>query len=142
MGAALHVLATLVVVPYVILAIGFVLLGHSIASGSLLSLFDRLLNHFLWIVPWGLIGFACAMLLVAVLGVVPGFRRIGALCLFALAGASLAIILFTNPSPPDASQMLFLLPCICVLVLAAWRFFATANVALPQKSARTAGVEG
>ena len=93
MGAALHVLATLVVVPYVILAIGFLLLGHAIASGSLLSFFDRLLNHFLWIVPWGLIGFACAMMLVAIIGVIPGFRRIGALCLFALAGASLAIIL-------------------------------------------------
>ena len=43
MYAALHVFATIVVLPYVVLAIGFVILGHSISSGSLLSFFDTLL---------------------------------------------------------------------------------------------------
>ena len=43
MRAALHVLATLMVVPYVILAIGFVMLGDSISSGSLLSELAQLL---------------------------------------------------------------------------------------------------
>lgn len=124
MSAVLHILATLVVVPYVILAIGFVLLGHLIAAGSLLSLLGRLFDHFLWIVPWGAIGFVCVVILVAVLGAIPGYRRIGALCLFALAGASLAIVLIMPMTVPDAGEMLFLSPCIAVVVFAGWRAFA------------------
>jgi hypothetical protein len=131
MSAALHILATLVVVPYVILAIGFVLLGHTIGSGSLLSIMHRLLNHFLWIVPWGIIGFVCAITLLAVVGAIPGSRRIGAVCLFVLAGASLAIILFTPTSPPDAGQVLFLLPCIVVFIFAAWRTFEATTLGSP-----------
>jgi hypothetical protein len=120
MRAALHVLATLVVVPYVILATGFLVLGHSIAGGSILSFFDRMLNHAVWLVPWGVIGLACIMTLVALAGAIQRFRRLGAICLAVLAGASLAVILFASTSPVDYSQLFFLLPCMLVLMFALW----------------------
>jgi hypothetical protein len=120
MRAALHVLATIVVLPYVALASAFAILGHSISSGSLLSLFDTLLAHAVWIVPWGLIAFACAMIVVAVLGMIPRFRWLGAVCLFFIAGASLAVIFIGNRSRVDSPQLLFLLPCALVLIVSAW----------------------
>jgi hypothetical protein len=119
MRAALHVLATIVVVPYVELACGFVILGHAISGGSLWSFFDTLLAHAVWIVPWGLIAFPCVMTLVALLGVIPRFRRLGAVCLCLLAGASLAILIGST-EPLDSEQWLFLLPCTLVLIVAAW----------------------
>ena len=44
MRAALHVLATIVVVPYVVLASAFVILRHAISRGSLWSVLDALLR--------------------------------------------------------------------------------------------------
>ena len=120
MHAALHVLATIVVVPYVVFACGIVILGHAISTRSLLSFFDTLLAHAVWIVPWGLIGFPCAMILVAVLGVIPGVRWLGAVCLCLLAGASLAVIVIGSTPRLESSQLLFLLPCALVLIVAAW----------------------
>jgi len=120
MRAALHVLATIVVLPYLVLACGFLILGHAISSGSLLSFFGTLLAHAVWIIPWGLIGFACAMVLVAALGIMPRFRWIGALCLCLFAAAALAVIIFITPSRVGWSELLFLLPCMFVLMFSAW----------------------
>jgi hypothetical protein len=118
MRAVLHVLATIVVVPYFILATGFVLLGHSISSGSWLVFFDRLVMHAAWLVPWGLIAIAGAIGLVAVIGATRRFRRIGAVCLLVVAGASLAVIVIGDTSTLGSGQLLFLLPCICVFLFA------------------------
>ena len=129
MRAALHILATIVVLPYVVLAFGFVILGHSIYSGSMLSFFDTLLAHAVWIIPWGLIAFACVMVLVAVLGMIPRFRWLGAVCLCVLAGASLGVIVIGSTPRVDSSQLLFLLPCMVVLIVGAWLAFVTRGAA-------------
>jgi len=120
MLAALHVLATIVIVPYVVFACGIVILGHAISRRSLWSFFDTLLAHAVWIVPWGLIGFPCVMTVVALLGVIPRFRFLGAVCLALLAGASLAVIVIGSTPSPDSSQWLFLAPCVFVLIVAVW----------------------
>jgi len=120
MRAVLHVLATIVLVPYLILAAGFLILGHAISRGSLWSFFDALLADALWIIPWGLIGFACAVVFVAVLGIPVRVRWLGALCLGLLAAASLAVIIFMTWSHVDASELVFLLPCILILFFSGW----------------------
>jgi hypothetical protein len=128
MRALLHVLATIALLPYLVLASGFLILGHAISSGTLFSFFGTLLAHAVWIIPWGLIGFASAMVLVAVLGIVPRFRRFGALCLCLLAAASLAVIIFMVPSRVGWSELLFLLPCMLVLIFGGWSIGETPHV--------------
>jgi len=120
MRAVFHLVGVVVLLPYLALASAFLILGHAIASGSLLGILDRLLNHALWIVPWGIIGAAVVIVAVALLGVIPGTRLIGAACLGALAAASLVVILVIGSSPIDVGQALFLVPCAAVLVFAAW----------------------
>ena len=120
MRGALHVLATIVVLPYLVLASGFLILGHAISTGSLLSFFGTLLAHAAWIIPWGVIGFVCAIVLVAVLGTIPRFRLVGAVCLCLLAAVSLAVIIFMAPTRVGWSELLFLLPCMLVLIFSGW----------------------
>ena len=50
---ALHVLATLLLAPYVALAILLLAFGHATSRGSLWGFLDAVLNHALWIIPWG-----------------------------------------------------------------------------------------
>lgn len=120
MRATLHVLAVLVVLPYAALAYAFAVLGQAIASGSLLGIFDTLLTHFVWMIPWGILATAAAIIAIMALGVVPRLRWLGALCVGAIAAVSLAIIVFVGTSPLDGGTLLFLLPCIAVLAFAAW----------------------
>ena len=125
MRGALHVLATVVLLPYVALAAAFLLLGNVIAGGSLLSMLGRLLAHATWIIPWGIIGAACAIVAIALLGIIPGYHRLGGLVLGVLAVSSLLAIVFMTGRPAmDASQLLFLSPCVAVLGFGAWLWFA------------------
>jgi hypothetical protein len=124
MRAALHVIAVVVVLPYAALAYAFVVLSQAIAGGSLLGIFDVLLTHAVWMIPWGILGATAAIVAIMVLGVMPSVRWIGALCLGVIAAVSLAIIVFVGTSPLDAGTLLFLLPCIGVLAFELWQWAA------------------
>jgi hypothetical protein len=52
----MHLLCTLVLLPYLALAAWFLILGDAIAGGSLASFLATLLSHALWLMPWGLLG--------------------------------------------------------------------------------------
>ena len=120
----LHVLSTLVVVPYALLAVAFLLLGKAIARGSLAGLLSSLFWDALWIIPWGVISAVGVVAIVAVLGAFPGSRWLGALSLCALSLGSL-IVLVTVPSGPIGSgELTFLAPCIAVAGFAAWLAYA------------------
>lgn len=120
MRGALHVLATLATVPYVLLAAAFSIGGHAIGAGSPWSALDALLAHFLWIVPWGAIGFAVVTATVAVLGAYPPTRRLGASLLALMAGTALVAIVALHSGPLDGGQLLFLAPCALALACGAW----------------------
>ncbi len=134
MRAALHVIAVLVVLPYVALAYAFAVLGQAIASGSLLGILDTLLQHFVWMIPWGLLATAAAIIAIIVLGVMPSLRWLGALCLGIIAAVSLAIILLVASSPLDPGGLLFLLPCVGVLVYEVWLWSASRRVSTTASS--------
>jgi hypothetical protein len=68
MRVASYLLATCVLLPYVLLATAFVVLGHVVSGGTLLSLFDALLRAALWLIPWGLLAFAAAVFALLALG--------------------------------------------------------------------------
>jgi hypothetical protein len=132
MHGFLHVVATAVLAPYAALAAAFLVLGHAIAQRDLWSLVDTLLQHALWIMPWGLVGFALALVAIAVLGAVPHSRWIGAAILGALAAASLVVLVTLESGPLDAGGIVFLLPAVAVLAYAAW-------LAIAETRARNAG---
>ena len=120
MRAILHLLATLVVLPYVALAGAFVLLGRIIAAGSLPSMILALLEQALWLIPWGLLGVLAVVLVLVALGFSERLRWLGASCLFAIAAACLVVIAWLQSGPIDGGQLLFLLPCFAVAAFAAW----------------------
>src|SRR5215468_7822461 len=120
MRAFLHILATIVLVPYLVLALGFLLIGHVIASGSLLDALDTLLTHANWLIPWGVIGFVVGIVLLAIFGAMPSTRLAAAICLTVLgAGTMIVLIVMTSP-PADVDALLFFIPCALALVAGAW----------------------
>lgn len=120
MRGALHLLCTIVLLPYVMLAAWFLILGDAIAGGSLASFFSTLLSHAVWLIPWGLLGFAGGVLAVMALGLIDSVRWLGGLCLVVLAAGCLLVVVGTNPSAIGPGELLFLLPCFAVLVFGAW----------------------
>ena len=90
MRGALHVLATITLAPYFLLAAGFVLLGQAIGSGSLWSFFDTLLAQATWLIPWGMIGLAAFFLFLAALGLYSRSRWIAGALLFVVSLGSIA----------------------------------------------------
>ena len=82
MRSVLHVLATITLAPYFLLAAGFVLLGQAISSGSLWSFLDTLLMQATWLIPWGMIGLAASFLILAALGLHSRSRWIAGVLLF------------------------------------------------------------
>ena len=120
MRSVLHVLATITLAPYFLLAAGFVLLGQAISSGSLWSFFDTLLMQATWLIPWGMIGLAAFFLILAALGLHSRSRWIAGVLLFLIAFASIAILIMMDRSPLDAGALLFLSPCVAAAVFGAW----------------------
>ena len=120
MRAALYLVATLVLIPYLLLAAAFVLLGSAIAAGTLAGFLAALLRFALWLMPWGALAGIAALCGLAALGLVERTRRLGALVLSALPGACLVIIAFGDGRGFDAGAALFLTPCALVALSAAW----------------------
>jgi hypothetical protein len=121
LNPVLHVVATLVLAPYVALAIVFLAFGHATSRGSLFGFLDTLLQHALWIFPWGIIGFAVAILGIAALGVIKSTRAFAAALLCALAVASPVILVVVSGSRLDVDAIVFLVPCVAVALFGAWR---------------------
>jgi hypothetical protein len=117
---ALHLLGTVAVAPYALLAIAFLLIGQLASSKSLGALLWTLLTQFVWVIPWGALGFAAALLLIAGLGFSVHLRWVGYLALFLVSLASLLILVIVPGDAIDLGSLLFLAPCIAVLAASAW----------------------
>jgi hypothetical protein len=120
MRGAIYLLCTLVLLPYLLLAAWFLILGDAISGGSLASFLTTLFSHALWLIPWGLLGFTGGIVAVAALGMIEGLRWLGGLCLFALAGGCLVIVIAGNSSAIGPGELLFLLPCFAIMAFGGW----------------------
>jgi hypothetical protein len=120
MRGALHVLATLVLAPYAVLALGFLLLGNAISTGSIGGFFLRLLDFFLVLVPWGMLGLLAMFLTVAGLGMVERTRRTGGALVAAIGAACMATIAIVPDAALEADALFFLLPCAAAAAFGAW----------------------
>jgi hypothetical protein len=129
MRVALYLLATLVLMPYMLLATGFMLLGHVLSGGTLLSLFDALLTAAVWLIPWGLLAFAIAFLALLALGLSDRLRWLGGLCLSLIACACTATILALGAAAIEPGQLLFMLPCVTIVIVGAWLAYAERRAA-------------
>jgi hypothetical protein len=127
MRAALHLLCTIMLIPYLLLAAWFLILGDAIAGGSLAAFLMTLLSHALWLIPWGLLGLTAGIVAVAALGMIEAARWLGGLCLFVLATGCLFVVIVGNPAAIGPGELLFLMPCIAIGIFGGWLTVAELN---------------
>jgi hypothetical protein len=120
MRTILHLACLVILLPYLALAAGFLLFGHAVASGSLGAFLLTLLQQAVLLVSWGGLAIVAALLVIAALGFWPATRGSGALCVCALALASLAVLLVGSTAAIGADQLLFLLPCFVAAFASGW----------------------
>jgi hypothetical protein len=116
---ALHLVATVIVVPYLLLAIAFLIAGQAIASGSLGGILEVVVLYAGWIIPWGALGFIVAIIAVLVLGIRAPTRHWGSACVAALGVMSILTLVFLGSGSIGAGEWLFLAPCIAASAFAA-----------------------
>ncbi len=122
----LHAIATLVALPYALLAAAFLLVGQAARARGLVGVVDVLLHHADWFVRWGIYVLPVLYLALAVAGFSPGLRRTGAVFLLVLSTGSLLLIwLLPTSGKTDLGQWVFLLPCVAVIGVSAWLVFRT-----------------
>ncbi|MEO5625081.1 MAG: hypothetical protein ABIQ70_03605 [Dokdonella sp.] len=122
MRPLLHLLSIALLLPGVILATAFMMLGNAIATSSLLGFFKALLQMAVWLIPWGLLAACAALLLLALAGLSIRFRWLAGLCVAALAiGSATTVLALTithgNFSP---SQLAFLAPAFASAPIGVW----------------------
>jgi hypothetical protein len=120
MQAVAFILATLVLVPYAILALAFVLFSYAVSGGTLASFLEAIFAEATWLVPWGVLGAACFFVVLVGLGVNRSTRRVGAVILLVLALASIAAAWVLPTNTIGLAEFTFLLPCFAVAGVGAW----------------------
>ena len=120
MRPLLHVLSVLLLLPYLVLACVFLLIGRLAASTGLFGILGTLLDQFIWIVPWGLLAFVVAVLVLIGLGFGARTLWFAGLAVGLLGTASLLVILLLPGGGIESDQWLFLLPCAIALGLGFW----------------------
>jgi len=120
MRPLLHVVSVVLLLPSLVLASGFLLLGHAISGATLFGLLDRLLNDALWLVTWGV--YAAIAVLVAILvgGLVVQTRWLAGLAVALLSLASAVVIIVLHSGSISFGQWLFLVPGFIALCIGAW----------------------
>jgi hypothetical protein len=120
MQAVAFILATLVLLPYVFLASAFVLFGYAISGGTLASFIQAIFAEATWLIPWGVVGAACFLVVLVGLGVNQSTRKVRAVILLVLALASIAAIWLLPTNTIGVAELTFLLPCVAVVGVGAW----------------------
>jgi hypothetical protein len=120
MQAVAFILATLVLLPYALLASAFVLFGYAISGGTLASFIQAIFAEATWLIPWGVVGAACFLVVLVGLGVNQSTRKVGAVILLVLALASIAAIWLLPTNTIGVAEFTFLLPCVAVVGVGAW----------------------
>ena len=121
MKALLHLLSIILVLPSVALASAFAILGHAIATGSLLGFLGDLLAVALWLVPWGLLAVLVALLALVLGGLSVRFRWFAALCVAILAiGSSIMVLVLTAHAGFSPRQLWFFVPAIISASVGIW----------------------
>lgn len=122
MRPLLHLLSIVLVLPSVMLAAAFVILGRAIATQSLLGILGQLLADALWIVPWGALGAVASILLIATGGFFARTRRVAGLCVAVLGIGSIVIVvtMIMSHSHVSLGDLPFFTPGIVATCIGVW----------------------
>lgn len=125
MRPLLHLLSIILVLPRILLASAFIILGRAIATQSLLGLLGQLLADALWLVPWGLLAACAAVLLIALGGFFVQTRRMAALCVAILGIGSMVIslALIISHSNFTLNRLTFFVPAAIASGIPLWLAF-------------------
>ena len=126
-----HGIAAMVVVPYLALALLFVLIGQAARTQGLWALIDTVVNQAGWLARWGFYAAALLWVGLLVMGFVPRLQRSGSLCLGLLALGSLVAIVALHSTRIGLGQLTFLLPCVAVAASSAWLYVRAGRALLP-----------
>lgn len=122
MHAFLHIIGTLVVLPYLLLAAVFLLIGDVARTRGLFEIMNVVANHANWILRWGIYGLPVVMVALLVAGLIPSWQRGSAAVLFLVALGSLGVIGLLHSGRLELGHIVFLLPCATVVAVSAWLF--------------------
>jgi hypothetical protein len=121
MRPLLHLISIVLVLPGVAFASAFVILGHAIATRSLLGFLGELLAVTLWLVPWGLFAGFAALLALVLGGLSVRYRWLAALCIAILAiGSTISVFVLTAHSGFSAAQLWFFAPGLISASVGLW----------------------
>ena len=122
MRALLHLTAVVLALPGILLAAGFLALGQAIAAKTLPGFFGVLLELFVWLVPWGLVGSVLALLALVLAGFSARLRPFAAACvaLLAIASSVVLLVLATSHGNFAPGQLAFFVPALAAMAISAW----------------------
>ena len=108
--------------PGLAFAGAFLILGHAIATRSLLGAFGDLLAAAVWLVPWGILAGCLVLLLLILGGMSDRFRWLAALCVATLAICSTVVVLALSSgrTPISLGQLMFFAPAFVSASVGLW----------------------
>ena len=120
MRSLLHLVSFILLLPSLVLASGFLVLGHAIAGGNLLQIFLRLFNDALWLASGGVLVVAAVLLTVLIGGFFVRTRYLAAAAVAILALSSGILLIALGSNPFSGGRELFLLPGLVSLCVGGW----------------------
>ena len=115
MRLLLHFVSFALMLPSLIFASGFLLLGHAIGGGTLLAFFSRLLSDALWLASGGLLLVLALLCAVLIGGFVTRTRFLAAACVAGLAVGSAIVLVALG-----AGSRLLLVPGLVSVCASGW----------------------
>jgi hypothetical protein len=120
MRSLLHVVSYILLLPSLVLASGFLVLGHAIAGGSLLQMLLRLFYDALWLASRGVLLVIALLLAVLIEGFLVRTRYLAAAAVAILALGSGIVLIVLGSQPFSGRRELFLMPGLASLGVSAW----------------------
>jgi hypothetical protein len=120
MRSLLHSVSFVLLLPSLVLASGFLVLGHAIAGGNLLQILWRLLNDVLWLASGGVLVVAAFLLAVLIGGFFARTRYLAAAAVAILALLSGVVLIVLGSGPFSGGREVFLLPGLVSLCIGGW----------------------
>jgi hypothetical protein len=122
MRPLLYLLSLALALPGIGLAAAFLILGNAIAARSFLGFLGVLLDTFLWLFPWGLLGCMAAFVALVIAGVTARFRWLASICVATLAIGSSLVVLWIDVGHGNFSpgQLVFFVPALTAASAGIW----------------------
>jgi len=117
MRTFLHIISIGLLLPSLLFASAFVLLGYAISDATPWQIVDRLLAEALWLMPWGIVVLAACLIAMIVGGFFLRTRWLVASCVAALSAASAMALVILSSGHFTFGQWLFLLPGFLALAI-------------------------